>query len=59
MSVWGIDPGLNGAIALFDMMEGHLEVHDMPVMEIKKKRQVNPQLLTNILLILMVWMKIG
>ena len=49
MSVWGIDPGLNGAIALFDMMEGHLEVHDMPVMEINKKRQVNPQLLTNIL----------
>ena len=49
MSVWGIDPGLNGAIALFDMMDGHLEVHDMPVMEINKKRQVNPQLLTNIL----------
>tara|TARA_B100000524_G_scaffold291567_1_gene166405 strand:- start:1202 stop:1660 length:459 start_codon:yes stop_codon:yes gene_type:complete len=49
MSVWGIDPGLNGAIALFDMTEGHLEVFDMPVMEINKKRQVNPQLLTNIL----------
>ena len=49
MSVWGIDVGLNGAIALFDMIEGHLEVHDMPVMEINKKRQVNPQLLTNIL----------
>ena len=49
MSVWGIDPGLNGAIALFDMMEGHLEVFDMPIMEIKKKRQVNPQLLTDIL----------
>ncbi len=49
MSVWGVDVGLNGAIALFDMIEGHLEVHDMPVMEINKKRQVNPQLLTNIL----------
>jgi len=49
MSVWGIDPGLNGAIALFDMTEGHLEVFDMPVMEINKKRQVNPQLLANIL----------
>ena len=49
MSVWGIDPGLNGAIALFDLMEGHVEVFDMPIMEIKKKRQVNPQLLTNIL----------
>jgi len=49
MSVWGIDPGLNGAIALFDYLEGHLEVFDMPVMEINKKRQVNPQLLANIL----------
>ena len=49
MSVWGIDPGLSGAIALFDMIEGHVEVFDMPVMEINKKRQVNPQLLTNIL----------
>jgi crossover junction endodeoxyribonuclease RuvC len=40
----GIDPGLSGAIALYDGVNGTLEVHDMPVVEMlrngKKKREV-------------------
>lgn len=49
MIVYGIDPGLNGAIARFDLNEGLLEVFDMPIMEVNKKKQVSPQLVANIL----------
>ena len=49
----GIDPGLSGAIAVFDMEEGHLSVIDMPVVEIvrngKKKRELSPAMLANVL----------
>lgn len=49
----GIDPGLSGAIAVFDMENGHLSVLDMPTVEIirngKKKREVNAQMLATIM----------
>ena len=47
--IWGIDPGVSGAIVYFDALEGVLEIHDMPILEVKKKKQVSPQLLSNIL----------
>ena len=48
----GIDPGLDGAIAFFNIEKGHLSVIDMPTVEIirnkKKKREVNAQLVANV-----------
>ena len=42
----GIDPGLNGAIAYFDVEDGHLAIVDMPTFEVKRnskvKREVSP-----------------
>lgn len=49
MIVYGIDPGLSGAIARFDLTEGFLEIHDMPIMEVNKKKSVSPQLISDIL----------
>ena len=49
MIVYGIDPGLSGAIARFDLTEGFLEIHDMPIMEVNKKKSVSPQLVADIL----------
>lgn len=37
MLLCGIDPGLNGAIALRDLKTGKLTIHDMPVLQLKKK----------------------
>ena len=48
MLVYGVDPGISGAIARLDLLEGLLEVYDMPIMEVNKKKQVNAQLVTNI-----------
>lgn len=49
----GIDPGLSGAIAVFDAEAGHLSILDMPVVEIvrngKKKRELSPAMLANLL----------
>jgi crossover junction endodeoxyribonuclease RuvC len=49
----GIDPGLSGAIAVFDMDAGHLSIIDMPVVEVerngKKKRELSPAMLANVL----------
>ena len=49
----GIDPGLSGAIAVFDMEKGHLSIIDMPVVEVvrngKKKRELSPAMLANVL----------
>ena len=49
----GIDPGLNGAIALYDSVEGTLEVHDMPVVEVtrngKTKREVVAALVADLI----------
>ena len=42
----GIDPGLDGAIAYFNVEDGHLSIVDMPTFEVKRnnklKREVNP-----------------
>jgi crossover junction endodeoxyribonuclease RuvC len=49
----GIDPGLSGAIAVFDVEKGHLSIIDMPVVEIvrngKTKRELSPAMLANVL----------
>lgn len=49
----GIDPGLSGAIAVFNLETGHLSILDMPVVEVvrnnKKKRELSPAMLANIL----------
>lgn len=41
----GIDPGLSGAIAFFDIEKGHLSIIDMPTFEVKRnnkaKREVS------------------
>ncbi|UGA37931.1 hypothetical protein JOS77_29010 [Chromobacterium haemolyticum] len=48
----GIDPGINGAIAVLDG-DSLVEVHDMPVVELKSgkttKRSVSPAMLANIM----------
>lgn len=51
MIVLGIDPGLSGALALYNTSEGTVDIIDMPVLEIvrngKKKREVSAQALAN------------
>lgn len=53
MRIIGIDPGLSGAIAFYDTVEGVVEIADMPTVELvrngKKKREVSAVLLSNIL----------
>lgn len=39
-AILGIDPGLSGAMALYDV-DGSLEIVDMPVLQFKTKRQVD------------------
>jgi crossover junction endodeoxyribonuclease RuvC len=47
----GIDPGLNGAMAFFDIANGKLKIIDMPTVEVlrnnKKKREVSAPLLAS------------
>ena len=49
----GIDPGLSGAIAFYDTASHHIEVHDMPTLEVmrsgKKKREISPAMVAHIL----------
>jgi len=47
--VIGIDPGISGAIARFNAKDNSLEIHDMPIMEVNKKKTISPQLVVNIL----------
>jgi crossover junction endodeoxyribonuclease RuvC len=48
----GIDPGLSGAIAFYDLESGRLSVDDMPTVEIKRngkdKKEINPHALADI-----------
>ena len=48
MNVLGIDPGLNGALAIMDPVERGFEIIDMPTVEVKRgnklKREVSPAL---------------
>jgi crossover junction endodeoxyribonuclease RuvC len=52
MIIMGIDPGLNGAIAIYDTSTGELFVEDMPTVEVvrngKSKREVSAQLLSEV-----------
>jgi crossover junction endodeoxyribonuclease RuvC len=53
-TIWiGLDPGLSGAIAFFDITEGTLVVSDMPVMELirggKKKNELSASGIAQIL----------
>ena len=51
MTILGIDPGLDGALALLDCRGKVIEIVDMPTVEIivnkKKRRQIPPTLLAN------------
>lgn len=53
MKVVGIDPGLSGAVAVFDLTNKLLAVHDMPTMMVRSgrsdKRQLSEPLLADIL----------
>ena len=53
MIILGIDPGLSGALALYNTSEQTVEVFDMPVLELvrngKKKGEVSAQALANLL----------
>lgn len=40
--MWGIDPGVSGALCHFDATEGFVEVFDMPILEINGKKHVDP-----------------
>jgi crossover junction endodeoxyribonuclease RuvC len=48
--IMGIDPGLSGAIAIYDTATGELMVEDMPTVEVtrngKAKREISAQLLS-------------
>jgi crossover junction endodeoxyribonuclease RuvC len=51
--ILGIDPGLSGALALYNTSDQTVEVFDMPVLELvrngKKKGEVSAQALANLL----------
>ena len=47
--VWGCDPGASGAFSLFDAGNGVVEVYDMPIVEVRGKRVISPQLIRDIL----------
>jgi len=49
MVIWGIDPGINGALAAFHYEEGVIEIFDMPIMEVRGKKSISPQLVKGIL----------
>ena len=49
MSVWGIDPGINGALVHFNPQEGEIDIHDMPIMEVRGKKTISPNLVAQIL----------
>lgn len=49
MIIWGIDIGIHGALTMFDVSNGVLEIHDMPIVERNGKKLVSGHLVTNIL----------
>jgi hypothetical protein len=44
----GIDPGLTGALALYDPADGSLEIEDMPVFKVERKTHINEPVLARI-----------
>ena len=49
VDVIGIDPGINGAIAKFNSTKATLNIWDMPILEVNKKKTISPYLVANIL----------
>jgi len=49
MIIWGIDVGLTGALTMFDVHAGVLEIHDMPIIERNSRKIVSGHLLADIL----------
>jgi len=49
MICWGIDPGVSGAICCFDYAEGAIDIFDMPIIEVRGKKEVSPVLVRNII----------
>jgi crossover junction endodeoxyribonuclease RuvC len=47
--IWGIDIGIHGALTMFDVSNGVLEIHDMPIVERNGKKLVSGHLVANIL----------
>lgn len=47
MICWGIDPGVSGAICCFDYAEGAIDIFDMPIIEVRGKKEVSPVLVRN------------
>ena len=51
MIIMGIDPGLSGAVAIYDPGTGDLTIVDMPTVEVarggKKKNEISPQALSH------------
>lgn len=43
--IWGIDPGVNGALALFDPIKGTLHVEDIKTVKINNRKDIVPSLL--------------
>ena len=39
VDVIGIDPGINGAIAKFNSTKATLNIWDMPILEVNKRKQ--------------------
>ena len=50
MNIWGIDPGISGALCYYDTKEQGIEVFDMPTVTVGKRKEVNAYLLVDILL---------
>jgi len=49
VDVVGIDPGISGAIARYNPSKATLDVWDMPILEVNKKKTISPYLVANIL----------
>ena len=49
VDVIGIDPGISGAIAKYNPSKASLDIWDMPILEVNKKKTISPYLVANIL----------
>jgi crossover junction endodeoxyribonuclease RuvC len=49
VDVIGIDPGISGAIARYNPSKAKLDIWDMPILEVNKKKTISPYLVADIL----------
>jgi crossover junction endodeoxyribonuclease RuvC len=53
MIIMGIDPGLSGAVAIYDTSTGDVGIEDMPTVEVvrggKRKSEISPQALSDVI----------